>query len=286
MPNQITKKKVLFIALVALVAAGLACSPFSLSVQPTDDAQEEQSYGVRPTPPPTWTPTQTLTPAPTWTPTPTKPPTATPTSVPTFEACLTPVSSPTILPTLVCSAILPEDLASRVEDVRCEPSDDVLVEAAQDCSPASMTCSVTLKVEGVIVTAKTFYEIQGLEADQCVLSMRVDEMSISYSEQLLCMMIAMLISEGGGQVSEEELLKMILQDEAMLNENAAQMEGKYGVCRFDRTDDLTAWLDVLEESGNYYGASCVVVDGEWRCNECEGALFEGLPAEWWQLLLY
>jgi hypothetical protein len=157
-----------------------------------------------------------------------------------------------------------------VPEMECEPNEDALIEASRACSPAGMVCSATVNIFGMLMTVQTSYEIQGMEAGRCVLYLRMDEMSVRFSEELVQLMLE---DEG---ITPEDMRRM--EEEA--NEELVQFQGRDGVCRFDSTEDLTAWLGTLK-GGVSYSGSCEFVDGEWKCDEgegmpeCEGDLFEG-----------
>jgi hypothetical protein len=262
MPGRITNDQVLFAAIAALMTAGLACG--SVPAPPDGTGIETESPGAPPTWPPTWTPT--------WTPTavPTSPSTAVPTSMPTVDALPTAVA-PTAVPPMIEFPVSDlDDLEIGASEVVCEPNEDTLIEASQDCSPASMMCSATVDIFGMLMTAQTFYEIQGMVAGRCVLYVGMDEMSVRFSEELVQLMLE----------DEGVTLEDIRQMEEEANEELAQFQGRDGVCRFDSTEDLAAWLGAMKEGASYSG-SCEFVDGEWQCDEgegspeCEGDLFEG-----------
>jgi hypothetical protein len=234
MPSRITKNQVLFAAIAALLAAGLACG--SIPAQPGGAEMETEPPGVQPTWPPTWTPTWTPTPAPT------NSPTAVPTSALTVDALPTSVAPTAVLPLLDFPVAGPDDLQAGVTEMGCDPSEDTLIEAAQ-----------------------------GMEADRCVLYVRMDEMSVRFSDELVQLMLE---DEG---VTPEDIRQM--EEEA--NQKLAEFQGRDGVCRFDSTEDLTAWLGAMKEGVSYgYSGSCKLVDGEWQCDEgegspeCVGELFE------------
>jgi hypothetical protein len=171
-----------------------------------------------------------------------------------------------------------DDFEIVVEEMGCEPSDDALLEAAPDCSSAHMACGTTVNMFGMLLTIETFYEIQGMEVDRCVVYMRLDEMHIGFSEEIVQLMLE----------DEGATLEDIRRVEEEANKEMAQMEGKDGVCRFDNTKDLIEWLDAATGiGGSYdYGASCAFVDGEWKCDasdgspECEGELFDVSSGGW------
>lgn len=268
----ITKSRVLFAAIAMLAAAGLACSssPIVVPTQPGGAEVETESPGVQPTWPPTWTPTWTPTPSPT------SLPTAIPTATPTVDAVSTPVASTAVPPLFDFPIADPDDLEIGTPEIGCEPGEDTLIEASQDCSPASMMCSATVNVFGMLMTSQISYEIQGMEADRCVLYVRMGEMSVRFSEELVQLMLE---DEG---VTPEDIRLM----EEETNEELAQFQGRDGVCRFESTEDLATWLGTLKGGVSYgYSGSCELVEGEWKCDgdegspECEGELFEPLPEE-------
>lgn len=272
MANQISQRQVLVGAIAVLAAAGLACSSLSIAVPAQSDRTviENESPGVGPTWPPTWTPTWTPTPSPT------SLPTAIPTATPTIDAVSTSVAPTTASPMFDFPVSDPDDLEVGLPEVTCEPGEDALIEASQDCSPASMTCSATVNVFGMLVTSQISYEIQGMEGEQCVLYVRMDEMRVGFSEELV-----QLLLEDEGATSED-----IRRMEEEANEELVQFQGRDGVCRFGSTEDLTTWLGTLKGGASYgYSGACELVDGEWRCEgdeetpECEGELFEPLSEE-------
>ena len=240
-------KNVWVVFAIVLLAAALACGALGPPPEPaqsggeTKDPKETQSPSLEPTWPPTWTPTGS--------PTPTLPPTpAPPTSIP-------PTATPMIIVGEGCGASL-----------------NSLVKAAGDCSPASVTCSTSTDVFGAVLTMTMVYEIRGMEADACVVYMRVEEAAVYFTEEGVQWRLEM------GSTLEE-----IRQAEEEANQTLNEMEGLDGVCRFGDTESLQEWLRVLERQASY-GTSCVLEDGEWKCGyegeyECEGDLFE-VAVEW------
>lgn len=266
MPGRITKNLVLFAAIAALMVAGLACG--SAPAPPGSTESGTEPSGVQLTWPPTWTPTWTPMPSPT------NPPTAVPTFEPTVDVLPPPVTFTVSPPMFEFPVSDFDDLEIGEPEVGCEPSEDILIAASQSCSPASMTCSSTVNIFGMLMTSQISYEIQGMEEDRCVLYVRMDEMCVGFGEDLIQLMLE---DEG---VSPEAIRRM--EEEA--NEELVQFQGRDGVCRFDSTEDLAAWLGTLK-GGVSYSGSCEFVDGEWKCDggegspECEGELFEPLPEE-------
>ena len=247
MLDQKNGKAIWVVFAVVLLAVGLACGalgPPSEPAQPSGETlvpKETQSPAVEPTWPPTWTPTGS--PTPTYTPMPVPP---------------TPIP-----PTATPMNIVSDDCGDAVGS---------LIKAADDCSPASVTCSASTNVFGAVMTMTMLYEIRGMEADACVAYMRVEDASVRFTEEGIQWRL-----ESGATLEE------IRQDEVEANLALDEMEGKDGVCRFGSTESLKEWLRVLERQF-LYGTSCVLEDGEWKCGyegdyECEGDLFE-TAVEW------
>jgi hypothetical protein len=152
----------------------------------------------------------------------------------------------------------------------CEPSEDVLIEAAGDCSSADVICSTSVDILGIVMSLSVYYEIVGEEEEQCALYVRMEDVSVSFTEEFI--RLALLDED----LTREDVLQM--EDE--MNAEASRAEGQDGVCEFDSTEDLVAFLTVMKGDGDSFGASCNIVDGEWLCGEekgvkCEGDLFEG-----------
>lgn len=247
MPERKKGKNIWVVFAIVLLAAGLACGALGPPPEPaqsggeTPGSKETQTPAVEPTWPPTWTPTGS--PTPTLSPTP-----APPTSIP-------PTSTPVNIVSEDCSDVVGS-----------------LIKAADDCSPASVTCNTSTNVFGAVMTVTMVYEIRGMEADACVVYMRVEEVTVRFTEEGIQWRL-----ESGATLEE------IRQDEEEANLALDEMEGKDGVCRFGSTEDLKEWLRVLERQVTY-GTSCVLEEGEWKCGyegdyECEGDLFES-SVEW------
>ena len=229
---------------VALLAVGLACGSLGSSpAQSGGDVRglEGTQPAVESTWPPTWTPTSS--------PIPTYPPTLAPlTSVPS-----------TSTPMVIVSGGCGDGLST-------------LIKAAEDCSPAGVTCTTSTNVVAAVMTATMLYEIKGMEADVCVVYMRLEEIEVRFT------------GEGvQWRLESGDTLEEIRQDEEEANLALDEMEGKDGVCRFGTMEDLEGWLRALEKQ-TYGGTSCSLEDGGWQCGyegdyECEGDLFESL-VEW------
>jgi hypothetical protein len=277
MSDRMGRKETRLVVLAAILLVGLACNTFIPSSGPVEPEGSTRAPvatktpRILPTPPPTWTPTCTPT-SPPVSPTPTVEPTATISLSLGFPTSVVPTLVSPSPPSVGAEFPIPDfgDLDGGWE-ASCEPGEDVLIEAADDCSPASMTCSATVNVFGMLITAQTFYEIQGMEADRCAVYIRVDQMSVEFGDELVQMML-----EG-----EELTLDDIRQMEEEANEEFAQMRGQDGVCWFDSAAGLAAWLGAMKKGASYgYSGSCRLVDGEWKCGEgegapeCEGDLFE------------
>jgi hypothetical protein len=152
----------------------------------------------------------------------------------------------------------------------CEPSEDVLIEAAGDCSSAERICSASVDILGIVMSLSVYYEIVGEEEGQCTLYVRMEEVSVSFTEGFI--RLALLDED----LTREDVLQM--EDE--MNAEASRAEGQDGVCKFGSTEDLVTFLTVMKGDDGSFGASCTIVDGEWICGEeegvkCEGDLFEG-----------
>lgn len=244
MSERNSGKNVWVVFAVVFLSVGLACGSLGSSpTQPGSDVQELEGTqaAVESTWPPTWTPTSS--PMPTYLPTP-----APPTSVP-----------PTSTPMVIVSEGCGDSLSS-------------LIKAAEDCSPASVTCTTSTNVFAAVMTATMLYEIKGMESDVCVVYMRLEEIGVRFTEEGI-----------QWRLESGDTLEEIRQEEEEINLALDEIEGKDGVCRFGTTEDLEAWLRALEKQ-TYGGTSCSLEDSEWQCGyegdyECEGNLFESL-VEW------
>ncbi|MBN2004463.1 MAG: hypothetical protein JXA21_14000 [Anaerolineae bacterium] len=123
-----------------------------------------------------------------------------------------------------------------------------------------------------MTTATNFYEIRGMEADACVLYMRLEEEHIAFTEELAQM------SLDAGATPEE--LEKVLEE---ANTAADSLEGRDGVCRFSNTEDLIVSLTDLQEGNWSASSSCSLgaegaeceTTGTFSNADCEGDLFSG-----------
>lgn len=148
---------------------------------------------------------------------------------------------------------IPDGCDTEEESTDCGTDFDCFIAASEDCSLASVTHEVTIDLFGMDLTTTSYYEIQGMDQDDCLFYIRTEEQHIEFSDDL----VQSLLDSG---YTEEE----ISQEEDDSNDAADLVEGKDGTCRFD-TADLTDMLTRWQE-GSFSS-------DDWDVAECEGTFF-------------
>ncbi len=146
-----------------------------------------------------------------------------------------PAATPTAFP-LACG-----------EDTAC------FLQAAASCSPANVTWTTELDMMGMLTTSRTLIEIRGQEGDRCLLYVRTEGGSVTFTPELIDRLRASGLTDE--QIAEQ-------QQQANLSIESTQ--GLEGTCRM-APSDLVAMLSRWQE-GRFSTE-------DWEPGECEGSMF-------------
>lgn len=163
-----------------------------------------------------------------------------------------------------------QELTETLEPIDCGTDMDCFIAASQTCKMAKVTYDSTIKIFGMLITTTSFYEIKGTDASSCLFYLRTEKQDIDFEEELVQQMLA------SGTTQEE-----IQQQKQEANKQTELIEGRDGTCKFNAID-LTAILSRWKEGIFEGGASCTLMDGEWKCTytgdwevaeDCQGTYF-------------
>jgi hypothetical protein len=143
--------------------------------------------------------------------------------------------------------------AGAAEVADCGTDLDCFIDAADDCSPAKVTNTITLSQEGMTETDIEHYEIRGEESGKCRFHIQTERIDVAFTEE----MVQQMIDEGYTQEEVDAELESI-------NEEADQYEGDEGECLFN-TNDLVAMLNRWKQGNIYFS--------DFDVATCEGAYF-------------
>lgn len=133
------------------------------------------------------------------------------------------------------------------EDTTC------FVQAVASCSPATVIWVVEINMLGSVTTSRTYLEIRGQEDDRCLLYVRTEGGSVTFSPEL----IAQLRASG---LTDEQ----IAEQQQQANASVEATRGLEGTCRMAPAD-LVAML------GQWQAGSYSTED--WEGQDCQGSMF-------------
>lgn len=133
---------------------------------------------------------------------------------------------------------------------------DCFIDAAKNCCPAKIISEIELNMFGMLIHSKSYREVKGLENERCILFDRIDDYTISISEE-----DRQEALDSG--VTEEEIEQQLLES----NQGAQEMIGKDNTCKYP-IQDLVNILE-NEKEGSFSGASEDV-----EKYQCTGSLYE------------
>lgn len=146
-----------------------------------------------------------------------------------------------------------------VEEVTEEPKEiggdcgtdmDCFIEAAENCTEASMVRIASVETFGMITTAKNLMEIQGMENGKCVYYQKTLESSVSFSEE-------MLESAQAANATQEQIDAQLAQ----ANEMAQSTVGFEVTCEFEAVElssMLKRWKEGTASSKDLAGCEYTV----------------------------
>ncbi len=110
-----------------------------------------------------------------------------------------------------------------------------LADAAETCSLAKLTKTETRNIQGYEITAKTYFEIKGMESNKCLLYLKTEKIDVVFPPE----------------TTEQQISDM----KAIYK----QLEGRDGTCRFDQDNlviILSKWKDGLLSTSDLKGTQC------------------------------
>jgi hypothetical protein len=134
----------------------------------------------------------------------------------------------------------------------CGTDMDCFIQAAAGCEPSTVSYHQMVELFGIQIDSAMWLEIQGPDGEECAIYLRVDDMEVTFSDELMQELRASGLTD---QEIEAQLQQIV--DEAM------EM-GYDDTCRgsaTDLVDLLTRWKE-----GNY-------ADDDWAPFTCQGNLF-------------
>lgn len=127
------------------------------------------------------------------------------------------------------------------------------LQAAATCSPATVTWVTEMNLLGAVTTGRTYLEMRGLEGDRCLLYVRNEGGSVTFSPELIEQLRASGLTDD--QIAEQQ---------QQANLSAESTRGLEGTCRIAPADlvaMLTRW-----QAGTYSTE-------DWDTGDCQGSMF-------------
>lgn len=134
------------------------------------------------------------------------------------------------------------------EDTAC------FVQAVASCSSATVTWVVEMDMLGALTTSRTYLEIRGQEDDRCLLYVRTEGGSITFSSELIDQLRA------SGLTDEQ-----IAEQQQQANDSVETTRGLEGMCRM-APGELVAMLRRWQ-AGSYSTE-------DWEGQDCQGSMFQ------------